>query len=38
MDNEPTPESMKIQEISFPNGNRALAVIPSIGTHATDLP
>jgi hypothetical protein len=37
MDNKPTPEAMKIQEISFPNGNRALAVIPPIGTHATDL-
>ncbi len=37
MDSQPMPEDMKIQEISFPNGNRALAVIPPIGTHATDL-
>ena len=37
MDSQPTPEAVKIEEISFPNGNRALAVIPPIGTHATDL-
>jgi hypothetical protein len=37
MDSQPTPEAMKIEEISFPNGNRALAVIPPIGTRATDL-
>jgi TRPM family ion channel len=37
MDSQPTPEAMKIQEISFPNGNRALAVVPPLGTRATDL-
>lgn len=37
MDSQPMPEAMKIQEISFPNGNRALAVIPPIGTRPTDL-
>jgi len=37
MDTQPTPETMKIQEISFPNGNRALAVIPPYSSSATDL-
>jgi len=37
MDIQPTPEAIKIQEISFPNGNRALAVIPPIGSPATFL-
>jgi TRPM family ion channel len=37
MDSRPMPEAMKIEEISFPNGNRALAVIPPIGTRATEL-
>ncbi|HEX9132427.1 MAG TPA: hypothetical protein VF844_09040 [Ktedonobacteraceae bacterium] len=37
MDSQPMPEATKIQEISFPNGNRALAVIPPPGTRATDL-
>lgn len=37
MDSQSMPEAMKIQEISFPNGNRALAVVPPIGTSATDL-
>ena len=37
MDTQPTPEAIKIQEISFPNGNRALAVIPPRNALATDL-
>ena len=37
MDTQLTPESMKIQEISFPNGNRAMAVIPPRSSTATDL-
>jgi hypothetical protein len=37
MDSQSMPDAMKIQEISFPNGNRALAVIPPIGTRAIDL-
>ena len=37
MDSQPMSEAMKIQEIFFPNGNRALAVIAPIGTRATDL-
>ena len=37
MDSQPTPEAIKIEEISFPNGNRARAVIPPIGTRATDI-
>jgi SLOG in TRPM, prokaryote len=37
MDTQPVPEAIKIQEISFPNGNRALAVFPPIGSHATYL-
>ena len=37
MDTQPTPEAIKIQEISFPNGNRALAVIPPHNSLASDL-
>ena len=37
MDTQPRPETIKIQEISFPNGNRALAVIPPIHLPATYL-
>ena len=37
MDTQPTPETMKIQEISFPNGNQALAVIPPPGSSTTNL-
>jgi SLOG in TRPM, prokaryote len=37
MDTQPTTEAIIIQEISFPNGNRALAVIPSHSSPATDL-
>jgi len=37
MDTQPTPEAIKIQEISFPNGNRALAVIPTTGSPASYL-
>lgn len=37
MDSQPTPGALNIQEISFPNGNRARAVISPIGIRATDL-
>ena len=37
MDTQPTPETLKIQEISFPNGTLALAVIPSRSSPATDI-
>lgn len=37
MDTQPTPEAIKIQEIAFPNGNRALAVIRPHNSLATDL-
>jgi hypothetical protein len=37
MDSQPIPEAIKIEEISFPNGNQARAVLPPPGTRATDL-
>lgn len=37
MDTQPTSETPKIQEISFPNGNLALAVIPPFSSSAIDL-
>ncbi len=37
MDNQPTRETISIQEISFPNGNTALAVIPPPDAPVTSL-
>jgi hypothetical protein len=37
MDSQPTSEAMNIQEISFPNGNRALAILSSSTILAPDL-
>ena len=37
MDSRPAPETTKMQEISFPNGNRALAVISPPGAPVTSI-
>lgn len=37
MDTQPAHQDINRQEIHFPQGNRALAVIPSSGTHPSDI-
>ena len=37
MDSQQRPETTKIEEISFPNGNRALAVVPPLDAPVTAL-
>src|SRR5258708_20259273 len=37
MDTQPASQAMNKQEIHFPNGNWAQAILPSAGTRITDL-